>query len=156
MSYSLRKNLVELYRGGFFKLPLKLTLFNVGIVLAAFYSAKYIPVAWDDPKVWFQRSGALVTLATIWVEVKLLNKISEREVFNEVFALKVSLSNHIQNFHVSMIGENEFRKANQGDVKHIKAQTKNRANFFNIVIFLNMLVGTLIWAYGDIIFSFFC
>ena len=152
LTYSLRKNIVELFRGGFFAIPLKLFLFNSLIVIGAFLSAEYIPESLDEAKYWFQRSGAIVTLVTIWVEVKLLNIISKRDIFNEITDLKVALSHHIANFGVTMIADGEARKANKDDIEFIRTQTKNRAKFFNGVVFLNLAIGTVIWAYGDLIY----
>ena len=152
MTYSLRKNIVELFRGGFFALPLKLLLFNSLIIIVAFISAEYIPDSLDEAKYWFQRSGAIVTLVTIWVEVKLLNIISERDIFNELTDLRVTLSHHISNFNVTMLADGEARKAKGGDVEFIRSQTKNRAKFFNGAVFLNLVIGTVIWAYGDLIY----
>lgn len=152
LTYSLRKNIVELFRGGFFALPLKLLLFNSFTIIAAFFSAEYIPDSLDEAKYWFQRSGAIVTLVTIWVEVKLLNIISKRDIFNEITDLKVTLSHHISNFNVTMLDDGEARKAKKGDIEFIRSQTKNRAKFFNGVVFLNLIIGTVIWAYGDLIY----
>lgn len=91
-------------------------------------------------------------MITIWIEVKLVNKISQREIFNEIVGLKVTLSHFIPNFDVTLLGEKEARKANSDDIEKIRKQTKNRAKFFNGVIFFNLALGTLTWAYGDIIY----
>ena len=156
MTYSIRKNIVDLFRGGFFALPLKLVLFNCLIIFIAFVSAKYIPESFDESKYWFQRSGAIVTLVTIWVEVKLVDIIAKRSIFNEIFGLKQSINNHLPNYHTITIDENEMRDTTKEDITHFKAQTKNRANFFNAIIFINLITGTVIWAYGDLIYiSFF-
>ena len=150
MTYSIRKNIVDLFRGGFFALALKLVLFNCLIILIAFLSAEYVPESFDESKYWFQRSGAIVTLVTVFVEVKLLNIISKRDIFNEILNLKVALSNHIPNFGGgTMLGGG---KVNNDDVEFIISQTKNRANFFNGVVHINLFIGTLIWAYGDLIY----
>lgn len=119
LTYSLKKNIVELFRGGFFALPLKLFLFNSLTIIAAFFSAEYIPDSLDEAEYWFQRSGAIVTLVTIWVEVKLLNIISKRDIFNEIIDLKVTLSHHISNFDVIMLDDGEARKANKGDLIYL-------------------------------------
>lgn len=46
----------------------------------------------------------------------------------------------------------EARKAKEGDIEVMRSQTKNRAKFFNGVVFLNLVIGTVIWAYGDLIY----
>jgi hypothetical protein len=152
LSYSIRKNIADLFRGGFFVLPTKLIVFNSVIILIAFFSAKYIPSSLGEPEFWFQRSGALVTLITIWVEIRLLDIISKRDMFNQITELKVALSHHITNFSVTTIDGNKARATNGEDIDFFKAQTKNRANFFNGVIFINLVLGTLIWAYGDLMY----
>jgi hypothetical protein len=152
LSYSLRKNIVDLFRGGFFVLPLKLVILNLLIIITAFLTAKYVPDSFGESKYWFQRSGALVTLITIWVEVKLLDIISKRSIFNEIIDLKVTLSHFIPNFNVTIIDENKARKTNSDDIEFIRNQTKNRAKFFNGVVFINLVIGTIIWAYGDLIY----
>ena len=153
MSYSLRKNIVDLFRGGFFVLPLKLVIINLFIIITAFISAKYIPDSFGESKYWFQRSGALVSLITIWVEVKFLDIISKRTIFNEIIGLKDMLSHHIPGINVMFIDEDKERKNNSDNIQFIKDQTKNRARFFNGVVFINLVIGTLVWAYGDLIYK---
>jgi hypothetical protein len=146
-------NVKNLYKFGYFSWPFKLVILNFIILLSAFFSASNIPECLGEPEVWFQRSGALITLITVWIEVKLLEMISKKSMLDEINSLKEMLSHRIPNFKVAILTEDGGRDANQDDIMYFRAQTKKRATFFNVLVFINIFVGTLIWAYGDLIYK---
>lgn len=146
------KNTVDLFRSGFFKIPFRLLSLNLLIIISAYFSASYIPDTFGESEYWFQRSGALVTLITIWFEVKILDVISERKIFNEISDLKVTLSYHIPNFSVTILSEEGGRKATSNDMELSRKGTRKHSRFYNGIVFTNFVVGTFIWAYGDLIY----
>ncbi|AMJ94019.1 hypothetical protein AVL56_06640 [Alteromonas stellipolaris] len=107
-----------------------------------------------EPGLWFQRSGALVCLITLCFEIKLMGVISERKMNDKVNVLRIDMAelNPDNNSSVYMIGENGARPASFNDGKLLVEHTEKRATLVNWVLLSNAMIGTLVWAYGDLLF----
>lgn len=80
--------------------------------------------------------------------------ISERKMSDKVNVLRIEMSNlnPDNNSSVYMIGENGARPASFDDGKLLVEYTGKRASLVNWVLLLNAMLGTLVWAYGDLLF----
>ena len=80
--------------------------------------------------------------------------ISERKMNDKVNVLRIDMAelNPDNNSSVYMIGENGARPASFNDGKLLVEQTEKRATLVNWVLLLNAMIGTLVWAYGDLLF----
>ena len=107
-----------------------------------------------EPGLWFQRSGALVCLITLCFEIKLMGVISERKMSDKVNVLRIEMDNlnPDNSSSVYMIGENGARPASFDDGRLLVQHTEKRANLVNWVLLLNAMLGTLVWAYCDLLF----
>ena len=82
----------------------------------------------DAVSIWFQRSGSLTVLFAVWAEFKLF-KI------------------HRLTSPMSEGGETYQDAAHTGELKTKYGKTLNAINFVSAVL---VIIGTVIWGYGDI------
>ena len=99
-------------------------------LLFAFGLTDLFKFSGDPKEIWFQRSGALIVIAALWIELRLssvsgsITKSEGRKVTGNDFILREELLNR---FDVSL------------------ARLKRLGLFF-------AFLGTVIWGYGDIIY----
>ena len=106
------------------------------IILLVAFSAVIPICAWhgflqqdDDVSIWFQRSGSLTVLFAVWAEYKLF----------KVHRLTMPMSEG---------GETYQDAAHTGELKTKYGKILNAINFVSAVL---VIIGTVIWGYGDII-----
>lgn len=105
------------------------------IILLLAFSAVIPICAWygflqqdDDVSIWFQRSGSLMVLFAVWAEYKLF----------KVHRLTMPMSEG---------GETYQDAAHTGELKTKYGKILNVINFISAIL---VIMGTVIWGYGDI------
>tara|TARA_R110000737_G_C14624499_1_gene494332 strand:- start:11111 stop:11545 length:435 start_codon:yes stop_codon:yes gene_type:complete len=95
----------------------------------------------SSPAIWFQRSGSVIVCIAIIAEIRMLklSRITEEEI-------------------TKLRGENTFTKksAISWNWMVANAKTKNKLKgevFLRNHIHLFLIIGTITWGYGDIIFT---
>ena len=138
----------------YYKFVVMILFINLVILTVAASTGLAYSETLGEPGLWFQRSGALVCLITLCFEIKLMGVISERKMSDKVNVLRIEMDNlnPDNSSSVYMIGENGARPASFDDGRLLVEHTEKRANLVNWVLLLNAMLGTLVWAYGDLLF----
>ena len=138
----------------YYKFVVMILFINLVILTVAASTGLAYSETLGEPGLWFQRSGALVCLITLCFEIKLMGVISERKMSDKVNVLRIEMDNlnPDNSSSVYMIGENGARPASFDDGRLLVEHTEKRANLVNWVLLLNAMLGTLVWAYCDLLF----
>ena len=86
---------------------------------------------------WFSRSGAIIVIISAYLELKLLKRINRHHHWIK-----------INEFYPK--GSSAYIEAQQASEKHHIDPLKNIVNRSNILL---IILGTLIWAYGDVVYK---
>jgi hypothetical protein len=85
----------------------------------------------DEPSVWFQRSGCVLVICSFYAEFLLWKEVTSSDEFFK----------------------NNKSLVYKNDSVLKDAITKMYKNWLSIFIHFNLIAGTLIWGYGDLIYS---
>ncbi|GHB74758.1 hypothetical protein GCM10008107_25330 [Psychrosphaera saromensis] len=100
----------------------------------------------DTPSIWFQRSGSIIVITAIILELKHKNKMNLLYSFTQkliIDNLKVDLEPSNKPYY-SLSADNEMREI-----------IKPYDTLVEINLIVWAIIGTMIWGYGDIIYKLF-
>ncbi len=131
---------------------LYLVSLNLGFVITALCTAPWF----EHPELWFQRVGSLMSVFTLAFELMLINRFNRFSRQRDNNQTMMLLEKHLPDFKESLTREASTASTlpEKSSVDKMEIRWTRREKLSQLIIFINVAIGTIIWGYGDLIYLF--
>ncbi|HHQ4482492.1 hypothetical protein ACET8J_04395 [Aeromonas veronii] len=110
----------------------------------------YTDLAFPNDKYWFQRSGALITIASVWFQYQKIANSWAQAFENEINNIPTKTSSESgQGISMRAMAQEGWDSRDFIKRIHNMITAKSKKDVISLLL---VVAGTLIWAYGDLPF----
>ena len=128
----------------------KFSIFFSSLMLIIFGASYYIDAFYPNDTYWFQRSGALIVLAAVQLQYSKISSLWEKA--GHYMAIPSSELDPETPEHVKRIGGMTSIEKTTLDLSVQNHEMITNKSYKDTIAVLMIILGTVVWAYGDIPF----